>query len=260
MKRRPFLLLFFILFLFSSCKATSLKSYSKIIKVIDGDTLVLEGGVHLRLIGLDTPELRIKIPGGFKYQPQPFAEEAKRFTRKLAEGKEVRIEFDVEKKDKYGRLLGYCFIREPRGELFLNEVLLREGFAVLYTFPPNVKYIERFVKAQRYARQNKKGLWGVYKVISSQEAHKFIGQIRTVRGKVLSTYSSDRAIFLNFGQDYKSDFTVVIFKDALKYFKEKGIDVLNFYRGKTVEVSGRIREYQGPEIIAGSPYQIEVLE
>lgn len=218
----------------------------------------MERGQHLRLIGIDTPELRRKTPLGFVSEPAPLAKEAKEFTKRLAEGKYARIEFDIEKKDKYGRLLGYCFIKEGGKEIFLNKRLLEEGFAVLYTSPPNVKYVGEFLKAQKEARRNRKGLWGAYEVINPEEAGKFIGQIRTVRGKVLSTYNSGKVVFLNFGQDYKKDFTVVIFKESLPYFFKRGIRPWEFYKGKIVEVTGRIREYNGPEIIVNSPLEIEI--
>ena len=255
----PFFLLF--LFFFLSC-SNNLSDFSriKITEVIDGDTLVLEGGIHLRLIGIDTPEVRRKAKTGFIYDPAPFSIEAKEFTKRLAEGKSARIEFDIEKKDKYNRTLGYCFVQEGNYEIFLNKELLNKGFAVLYTYPPNIKYVEEFVIAQRQARENKEGLWGIYEVVESYRAKEFIGQIRTVKGKVMSTYNSGKTIFLNFGSNFKTDFTVAIFKNSFGYFHNKGIRPEIFYKGKTIQVSGRIREYNGPEIIANSPLEIEILE
>ncbi|MBU2266019.1 MAG: nuclease, partial [Candidatus Omnitrophica bacterium] len=67
-------------------------------------------------------------------------------------------------------------------------------------------------------------------------------------------------VFLNFGQDYKTDFTVVIFNNSLGAFRQQGIDPVSFYRDKTVSVSGRIREYNGPEIIVNTPYEIEIIQ
>ena len=253
-------LLFFIC-LFLSCSGSSVDySHIKIIEVIDGDTLVLEGATRLRLIGIDTPEIRKKIGSVFIYEPAPFSIEAKEFTRQLAEKRFARIEFDVEKKDKYGRILGYCFIKQDGGEVFLNKELLQAGFAVLYTYPPNVKYVEEFVESQKQARRNRTGLWGAYEVVPAEEAGDFIGHIRTVKGKVLSTYNSGKAIFLNFGRDYKTDFTVVIFKNCFEYFHSLDIRPELFYRGKTVKVSGRIREYNGPEIIVNFPLEIEIVQ
>ncbi|MCF7873099.1 MAG: thermonuclease family protein [Candidatus Omnitrophica bacterium] len=248
----------FLLIIFFFLSACNPADYSeiKVKKVVDGDTIILSTGEHLRYIGIDTPESRIKKGAQFVYDPQPFAREATQFNKKLVEGKTIRVEFDIDKKDRYGRLLGYCFINDN----FVNKELLEKGYATLYTYPPNVKYVEVLAKAQKQARQSNRGMWGVYQAISPQQAHRFINQIRTVKGKVLTTYQSNKCTYLNFGPDYKTDFTVVIFNNTLDYFHQNGINPADFYRGKTIEVSGRIREYNGPEIIINSPEEIRVIE
>jgi micrococcal nuclease len=215
----------------------------------------LSNGKLLRYIGIDTPEVNIKKDNRFQYSPQPYSLEAKEYNRHLVEGKVVKVEFDLNKYDKYGRLLGYCFVED----IFVNAKLIEEGYAVLYTYPPNVKYADLFVNLQNQARDKKKGLWASYSLIEASEAHLYINQIRRVRGKVLSTYESDKCVYLNFGRDYKSDFTVVIFKNSLSAFQSININPVDSYRGKTVEVTGRIKEYNGPEIIVNSPYEIEVV-
>ena len=253
-----FLLLFILLFAGCSPSSDSRGSsynHIKVIKVIDGDTIILSNGKHLRYIGMDTPEVRIRKNGKFVYDPQPFSLEAKKLNQKLVENKFIRVEFDVDKFDTYNRILGYCFV----GDKFVNEELIKEGLAVLYTRPPDVKYTETFIKAQNYARRLHKGIWGNYNVVSSDDAYKFINQIRRVRGKVLNTYKSKKVVYLNFGRDYRTDFTVIIFNDCLKFFRDKGIEPEVFYKGKRVEVWGRIREHNGPEVIVSVPYQIKVL-
>jgi len=242
------------LFLILACSQFDY-SQIKVVEVIDGDTVKLSNGRFLRYIGLDTPEVRIKNKGGdFKYRPQPFSLEAKEFNRKLVEGKLVRIEFDIEKTDRYGRLLGYCFVDKT----FVNARLIEEGYAVLYTFPPNVKYTDSFVESQKKAQKKKKGLWGSFAIIDHTQANQYINQVRSVEGRVMSTYKSKKCIYLNFGRDYKKDFTVVIFNNTLDFFNRKGVDPVSFYTGKKIRVMGRIREYNGPEIIVNSPYEIEV--
>jgi hypothetical protein len=74
------------------------------------------------------------------------------------DGEEVRLELDVQKIDPYGRLLAY--VNLPDGEMF-NETLVSEGYAQVATFPPNVKYQERFLEAQRETRAANRGLWGL---------------------------------------------------------------------------------------------------
>jgi len=195
--------LFFAFLFLIACRPAS-SDYSQIFvsEVIDGDTVKLSNGQLLRYIGIDTPELRVKQGGKFIYKPQPFALEAKECNQKLVEGKSVKIEFDLDKYDKYGRLLGYLFV----DEVFVNAKLIEEGVAVLYTYPPNVRYVDKLIKSQKEARANKQGLWGAYKVIDQAQSHNYLGQIRTVRGRVLNTYQSSKCVFLNFGQDYKRYF------------------------------------------------------
>lgn len=119
-------------------------------RVIDGDTVELADGRKLRYIGIDTPEL---------VHPQKpvecFAREAKEENEKLVEGKTVKLEKDISETDKYGRLLRYVYI----GELMVNEYLIRQGFAHSSTYPPDVKYSQQFLEAERQARENNRGLW-----------------------------------------------------------------------------------------------------
>ena len=74
----------------------------------------------------------------------------------MLEGKEVRLEMDVQERDKYGRLLAYVYLEDST---FVNAELLKQGYAQVATYPPNVKYVELFVKLQKEARENKRGLW-----------------------------------------------------------------------------------------------------
>ena len=252
MIKKIFFLSVFFLFACGSADYSKIK----VIEVIDGDTVKLANGQNLRYIGIDTPEVRIKRNGKFIYAPQDFALEAKEYNKTLVEGKTVNIEFDLEKKDRYGRLLGYCFV----DGVFVNESLVKEGYALIYTYPPNVKYSDLLVKAQKAAREAKRGIWSSYEVISPEQANTHIGKVKVVRGRVLKAHKSDKCVFLNFGHDYKTDFTVVIFNRSLVHFRAKGIDPATFYEGKEIEVTGKIKEYNGPEIIADTPYSIEVVK
>lgn len=127
-------------------------------EVHDGDTVSIKvkslAGFPLRtervrLIGIDAPELK----------QEPWGRTAKRALKKMLAETDwvVRVEFDAAERDQHGRLLGYLWAKNG---LLINERLLDEGYAVLYTIPPNVKYAERFVEAQRKAQLLKKGVWG----------------------------------------------------------------------------------------------------
>lgn len=128
--------------------------HTTVTRVVDGDTVDISPSVkgfsRVRLIGMDTPETH--------FGTQPYGPEASEFTKRHLEGKDVTLELDVQKRDPYGRLLAYVHL--PDGRMF-NEILVQEGYAQVATFPPNVRHVERFKEAQRYARENERGLWGL---------------------------------------------------------------------------------------------------
>ena len=232
-------------------------SHILVVDVTDGDTVVLANGERLRYLGIDTPESRIKQGNQFVYAPQPFAKEATQLNKNLVLNKVVRIEFDVEKHDKFNRLLGYCFV----GDTFVNARLLEAGFAVLYTSPPNVRYTTALIAAQKKARRQKSGLWAGHETIGPENALQYTNQIRTIRGKVVSTKHSPKFVALRLGENTKKAFSILLFKNAIDNFHAQGIDPLTFYTGKIVEVSGRVRNYRGrPEIIVHAPSEIELLD
>lgn len=120
-------------------------------RVIDGDTIELDRGERVRYVGIDTPET--KHP---RKPVQRMGKEASEANRLLVEGKRVGLEFDVERTDKYGRTLAYVYV----GGVMVNERLVKAGYAQVSTYPPNVKYVDRFLAAQREAREEDRGLWG----------------------------------------------------------------------------------------------------
>lgn len=123
----------------------------KVTRVVDGDTIEIETGEKLRYIGVNTPEsVDPRRP------VQCYGKEASAKNKELVEGKLVRLEKDVSNTDKYGRLLRYVWL----GDTMINEQLVREGYAQVDTFPPDVKYKSRFVAAEQLAQKENKGLWG----------------------------------------------------------------------------------------------------
>ncbi len=114
--------------------------------VVDGDTFHCGDGRKVRLIGIDSPER----------EQRPFGSRAQQaLLRMLPPGSEVRLEHDVAFTDRYGRLLAYVWL----GPTLVNEAMVHGGWAVLYTVPPNVKYAERFTRAQNEAGTRGAGLW-----------------------------------------------------------------------------------------------------
>ena len=161
------LLVFFTLnFLASFISCSRNYNYDNILirKAIDGDTLILANGQRLRLIGIDTPEINMNERLYSQAQRNKkdiqaiigLGRKASEFTKRLVEGEFVKLEFDDERYDKYGRLLAYVYLKDGT---FLNAKIIEEGFAYLLTIPPNVRYTELFKRLYRQARENKRGLW-----------------------------------------------------------------------------------------------------
>lgn len=126
----------------------------KVNRVVDGDTLKINFNgkeESLRLIGVDTPE-SVHSDSSKNTAEGKIASD---YTKSILEGKNVAVEFDVQERDQYGRLLGYVWVN---GKMF-NKTLVQEGYAKIATYPPNVRYVEDFTQQQTQARNNKKGFW-----------------------------------------------------------------------------------------------------
>ena len=126
-----------------------------VVRVIDGDTIqvccVFGDRVAVRYVGVDTPEIHHPMKG-----VEPYGMEAADANRKLVDGKTVRLEFDVQQLDRYGRTLAYIYLEDGT---FVNAWLVENGYAMVMTVPPNVRYAELFLKLQREAREARRGLW-----------------------------------------------------------------------------------------------------
>jgi micrococcal nuclease len=125
----------------------------QVIRVVDGDTIHVRLGDHIekvRYIGMNAPELHHPTKG-----VEPLAREAMEANRKLVQGQTVRLELDVQERDRYGRLLAYVYV----GDTMINAELVAQGYAQVMTIPPNVKHQDEFLKLQREARALQLGLW-----------------------------------------------------------------------------------------------------
>lgn len=224
-------------------------------RVIDGDTIELSDGRRVRYIGIDTPEIREKNNDTWSYKPMPYSEEAREFNRNLVEGKAVKLEFDVQELDKYGRILAYVYIWDT----MVNLEMLSQGYAMIYTYPPNVKYSRMFLKAQEEAREARRGLWaGVEEnIISPEDAGENVGFVRIVQATIVSTYISEKILILNCGHDFK----IVIFRNNFCLFPKEAIrSPDSYFKNKAVRVYGVIKKYKGSnEIIVNDLSQLKIL-
>ena len=129
----------------SSC--SSPPATAKVTRVIDGDTIVVEGGYRVRYIGIDAPEIYPKL--------EAFGMEAWQANRRLVEGKEVRLEQDISETDKYGRLLRYVWV----DDILAEAELVRQGLARAKAYPPDTKYQDYLEELEQQARLGGRGMW-----------------------------------------------------------------------------------------------------
>jgi micrococcal nuclease len=226
----------------------------RIARVIDGDTIELSNRRKVRYIGIDTPEVRQRHGRNWVYAPEPYSLAAKDHNEALLRQGKVTLEFDEQKEDKYGRSLAYVYA----GETMVNEELLREGYATLLIYPPNTKYLELLIGAQEDARRHRRGMWNTLKTISPGEAASHIGKLCMVKGKVLRAGRSGEVIFLSFGEKHKNGFTAIIYNNNMSFFEKQGIhSPEDYYNGRHVALTGKIRDRNGPQIVVYHPFQIE---
>lgn len=119
--------------------------------IYDGDTILLFNGDKVRYIGIDAPEIDYKN-GINEYM----ALQSRNMNTNLVYNRDIYLEFDIEKRDRYGRLLAYAF--HQNGDM-VNNALLKHGLAWIMAIPPNLKYFSVFLESQRYAISEKLGLW-----------------------------------------------------------------------------------------------------
>lgn len=144
---------------FTACKTISPDKFQNqylVIRVIDGDTFCILNGENkqekIRLIGVDAPETKKTRRKEIGY----YGKESAEYLRKLILNKQVRLEYDAQKIDMYGRILAYVYLNNG---VFLNDMLVQKGYCRVATFPPNTRFKNVFIQSERIARNKHRGLW-----------------------------------------------------------------------------------------------------
>jgi len=218
--------------------------------VYDGDTLKVrfDDGQEwrVRLIGIDAPEI-----GDVREDMKFKAEMSKRFTFYHLYRKKIRLSYESELFDSYGRILAYIWTDEQ--DLF-NKFIISEGFASAYT-NSRFSYREEFKETEKEAREQEKGYWkhGNYTRIQAEDVKDYIGQIVSVEYRCVSVRLKGKLYYLNSAE---GEFQALIPKENLSLFP-----MPQFYRGKVLSVTGFLEEYKGkPQIMAFFPSQVEMEE
>ncbi|OSM06802.1 thermonuclease family protein [Magnetofaba australis] len=240
----------------ASAGKPSMPDQSVVVKQVwDGDTLRTTDNVKVRLLGIDTPELGDAKRGE---AAEPFGERARERAKELVEGQAVTLHHGVRKTDDYKRRLAHVILSDGRS---LGEILVAEGLALTYVRWPDIAHVKRFMKAEKRARKKRLGAWKrAHWLIDHLQARKQIGAFRIVTGRILSANRVNDRIYLNFGEDYRKDFTILIRKrDWKAHFKPAGWS-LKKLEGKMVEARGRLLKKGGPALWASHPLQLTFIE
>jgi micrococcal nuclease len=206
-------------------------SFYRVKTVYDGDTLVLEDGRKIRLLGINTPEVQHRSQmadaGGM---------EAKQWLINKVKGTKIRLETDFERQDKYGRILAHVFTENDE---HINQHLVEAGLAAVSIYPPNLLYADRLINAQQKAESSKIGIWGEeqYAVLSVAQLPNggHPGWTR-LQGKVVDIRGSRKFVYLKFSPRFE----VRIERKWLPLFTE-----FEKYPGQTIEVRGWLNKYKG---------------
>lgn len=230
---------------------------ARVTAVVDGDTVVLDDGSEVRLVGIQAPKLPLGRPG---FRAWPLAEEARLALAALTDGATVELAYGGARRDRHGRRLAHLHL-PARGDLWVQGELLRRGMARVYSFADNRALVPEMLALERAARAARRGIWALdyYAVRDASEAGNFTGGFQLVEGTVLETAVVRGRGYLNFGDDWRTDFTIAVPPEAMRLFRADGIDIA-VYRGRPVRVRGWLKERNGPEIQASHPEQIELLE
>ena len=243
---------------------------AKVQGITDGDTLtvriteaakatpdVAKPGteIQIRLVGIQAPKLPLGRKG---FKAWPLADESKAALVELTQGKTLTLAFGGQPIDRHGRLLAQLY--DADGAWIQGEMLKR-GMARVYTFPDNRKLAAEMLALEGEARAAKAGIWAdpYYAIRTPEEAARDIGTFQLVEGLVTNAATVRSRTYLNFGADWRTDFTIVIRASARKMLAKSGIDITSL-KGRRVRIRGWIDSYNGPMIELTHPEQIEVLD
>jgi len=223
-------------------------------EIVDGDTLFLDDGREIRLVGIQAPKLPLGRAG---FEAWPLSGEAKAALAGLAKGKRVTPAYGGRRMDRHERKLAHLFRADGA---WLQAEMLRRGMARVYSFADNRALIRALQAIERDARRANKGIWAkpYYRIRTTTEVREDIGSFQLVMGRVRNTAKVDGRVYLNFGRNWRKDFTVNIPPERVQTFTKAGLDPLAL-DGRWIRARGWIESYNGPMIEATHPEQIEVI-
>ena len=226
-------------------------------RIIDAETFALTDGSEVRLIGALAPRARDNRAGEAGWPAESVAVET---LTTLVQGRTVQLSFGATRKDRYGRLLAHVFL-DPKGErTWVQGALLSQGMARAYALPGAGECLSELLANERAAREGNIGLWSElpYRPIRADRTGLLLARRSTfqiVTGEVLAVSRTRNTVYLNFGSDWHSDFSVRIPLNLAKAHPDWNA-MLDDLKGKTIEVRGWIERSNGPLIEISQPGEL----
>ena len=228
---------------------------ARVVEIVDGDTVVLDDDRQVRLVGIQAPKLPLGRKG---FAEWPLAGEAKAALAAMVRGKTVELGYGGRRTDRHRRALAHLFLEDGT---WVQGRLLEAGMARVYTFPDNRALADALYAAERAARAAERGIWSdrFYAIRSPDRLGGDFGTFQVVEGRVLRAEQVRSRVYLNFTEDWRTDFTIVVATSDIEMFRAAGLDPLAL-AGRIVRVRGWLRKWNGPMIEATHPEQIELPE
>lgn len=233
----------------------------EVVRVIDGETVELDDGRRVRLMGAMAPRPNSLTVAVDTWPP---AREAGRAAETLLLNRTVTLRYEGRRRDRYGRILAQLYVKAGGSETWVQRHLVAEGYARAYALPGNAGCVRELLQAEDDARRARRGLWSgeTFRIFAASDENallRLIGRFAVVEGRVMSVARTRRFTYLNFGDDWREDFTVSLATRVVDR-AEGGEDRIAALEGRTIRARGWIERRNGPAIEVGSIDEIEVLD
>jgi endonuclease YncB( thermonuclease family) len=220
----------------------------RVAEIVDGETLTLDTGLTVRLIGAMAPSDR----------------DTRAALAEIAAGKPVRLFYGGRRRDRHGRALAHVFVTGEGGRLWVQGRLAETGRALVYSFADNRACVAELLAREAAARASRAGLWGegVFAVTDGLDLEALVAadhRFHIVEGTVHAAAEARGRVYLNFEADWRRDFTVSVARRDRRAFEKQGVDLLAL-AGRRVRVRGWIVRRNGPMIEADHAEQVEMVE
>ena len=229
------------------------KFSSIVIEIVDGDTVKLKNNMEVRLVGLQAPKIAL---GRQNFKEWPLGYEAKQALSDIVLGKVVSLYYGGRKMDRYGRTLAHLILNDGT---WVQGEMLKRGMARVYSFADNRSIVTEMLAEEYQARLQNSGIWNLdfYKIKPQEESGQYTDSFQVISGRILDVAEVRSNTYLNFGDDYRSDFTIVVSNRVKKMFEKEAINLTNL-KGKNIFVRGWLKYYNGPSIDLSHPEQLVI--